>query len=64
MFAKGFLTFINGLVRLVLAVLPDIMFIGGAVSVVWGVSMWSIPAAFIVGGIIAIIVGLMTVGKR
>lgn len=32
--------------------------LAGSVAVVVGVSLWSVPAAFIVGGVLAVVIGV------
>jgi hypothetical protein len=64
LFAQGFLTFVITLGKLISATLPDLLFVGGVVLVVWGVHLWSISAAFVVGGMIAMAVGAMMIGGK
>ena len=40
----------------ILSIFDDILFIGGSIAIVIGVSMIYIPAAWIVGGVLAMVV--------
>ena len=64
MFANGFLISIKMVGRVIAALLPDIFFLGGATAIIWGLHLWSVPLAFVVGGTMALLFGLMAVRKR
>ena len=44
-------------------VIPDLMFIGGVGSMCYGISMWSIPAAWVAGGAALVYVSLLASPK-
>ena len=52
----------SGIIRIVLSELDDALFLAGCSAIVYGVSMFSIPAAWICGGMVLVAVGVM-VGK-
>lgn len=64
MFAEGFGRFAAAATAVVAATLPDLLVMAGAVLVVWGVHMWSVPAAFVVGGVLMILGGVVATGKK
>jgi len=63
MFSDGIVNVLNRLSKLGLALVPDILVIGGAVAAIWGVHLWSVPLAYVVGGVLAIFLGIATVRK-
>ena len=45
-------------------ILPDALLFGGVASIVWGVHMWNVPAAFITGGVLAVVLSLSAGGAE
>lgn len=44
-------------------ILPDVLYLGGFVAITWGVHYWSIPSAWVVGGVLATLNGYMLGSK-